>query len=232
MSDKFEMCTETKSWTGDVGKSFYLINKYSIPAAISCNGIFIKCVVITTIFRRLLLFVKSCFICHMLYWRSFCGSCVVIQACLFIIISCKGYGLLRVLSRWNLRITRFTMLTVANWSAIHYSAYGVLMAVPRHEIHINMTFWLNHTKSKAIHYWKYTVMCTNIHVSIMWMYLADIQLVVSYWHRMTSYMTTSSNGNIFRVTGLLCGEFTGPRWIPHTKASDAELWCFLWSASE
>ena len=45
-------------------------------------------------------------------------------------------------------------------------------------------------------------------------------------------MMTSSNGNIFRVTGNLCGEFTGPRWIPRTKASDAELWCFLWSASE
>ena len=42
-------------------------------------------------------------------------------------------------------------------------------------------------------------------------------------------MMTSSNGNIFRVTGRLCGEFTGPRWIPCTKASDAELWCFLWS---
>ena len=27
-------------------------------------------------------------------------------------------------------------------------------------------------------------------------------------------MMTSSNGNIFRVTGLLCGEFTGRRWIP------------------
>ena len=25
---------------------------------------------------------------------------------------------------------------------------------------------------------------------------------------------TSSNGNIFRVTGHLCGEFTGLRWIP------------------
>ena len=37
---------------------------------------------------------------------------------------------------------------------------------------------------------------------------------------------TSSNGNIFRVTGHLCGEFTGPRWIPHKKASDAELWYF------
>ena len=37
----------------------------------------------------------------------------------------------------------------------------------------------------------------------------------------------SSNGNIFRVTGHLCGELTGPRWIPHTKASDAELWYFF-----
>ena len=31
-------------------------------------------------------------------------------------------------------------------------------------------------------------------------------------------MMTSSNGNIFRVTGHLCGEFTGHRWIPCTKA--------------
>ena len=45
-------------------------------------------------------------------------------------------------------------------------------------------------------------------------------------------MMTSSNGNIFRVTGHLCGEFTGPRWIPHTGASDAELWYLLWSAPE
>ena len=43
---------------------------------------------------------------------------------------------------------------------------------------------------------------------------------------------TSPNGNIFHVTGLLCGEFTGDRWIPHTKACDAELWRFLWSAPE
>ena len=47
-----------------------------------------------------------------------------------------------------------------------------------------------------------------------------------------SHMMTSSNGNIFRVTGHLCGEFTGPRWISHTKVSDAELWYFLWPASE
>ena len=38
--------------------------------------------------------------------------------------------------------------------------------------------------------------------------------------------------NGFRVTGHLCGEFTGHRWIPRTKASDVELWYFLWSAPE
>ena len=40
------------------------------------------------------------------------------------------------------------------------------------------------------------------------------------------------NGNIFRVTGPLCGEFTGYRWIHLTKASDAELWYFLWSTPD
>ena len=55
------------------------------------------------------------------------------------------------------------------------------------------------------------------------------------WHRnnqgpvpVSDNMMTSSNGNLFRVTGHLCGEFTGPRWIPRTKASDAELWCFFY----
>ena len=33
-------------------------------------------------------------------------------------------------------------------------------------------------------------------------------------------MMTSSNGNIFRVTGPLCGEFTGAC----TKTSEAEIW--------
>ena len=63
----------------------------------------------------------------------------------------------------------------------------------------------------------------------------------SWWRHqgthVTSYnegwdMRMPSNGNIFRVTGLLCGEFTGHPLIPRTKASDAELWCFLWSTPE
>ena len=47
-----------------------------------------------------------------------------------------------------------------------------------------------------------------------------------------SIMMTSSNENIFRVTGHLCGEFTGHRWIPRTMASVAELWFFLWSVPD
>ena len=46
------------------------------------------------------------------------------------------------------------------------------------------------------------------------------------------FMVTSSNGNIFRVTGPMCGEFTGHRWIPLTKATDAELRYFLWFTPE
>ena len=30
----------------------------------------------------------------------------------------------------------------------------------------------------------------------------------------------------------LWGESIGHQWIPLTKVSDAELWCFLWSAPE
>ena len=59
---------------------------------------------------------------------------------------------------------------------------------------------------------------------IMW-----ISKFANWYHTCEQYiMMMSSNGNIFRVTGHLCGEFTGHRWIPLTKASDAGFWCFLW----
>ena len=66
--------------------------------------------------------------------------------------------------------------------------------------------------------------------------ITRMKLESSIWNEIQNAsknaMMTSSNGNIYRVTGPLCGDFTGLRWIPRTKASDAELWCFLWSAPE
>ena len=53
-------------------------------------------------------------------------------------------------------------------------------------------------------------------------------LRVRIWHRRRfqharPHVITSSNGNFFRVTGPLWGEFTGHRWIPLTKASNTEF---------
>ena len=62
--------------------------------------------------------------------------------------------------------------------------------------------------------------------------MVELRVVMDVQYAVHQYMMTSSNGNSFRVTGHLCGEFTGPRWIPRTKASDAELWRLLWFASE
>ena len=45
-------------------------------------------------------------------------------------------------------------------------------------------------------------------------------------------MMTLSNGNIFRITGPFWWESTGHRWIPLTKPSQAEIWCFLLCAPE
>ena len=42
-------------------------------------------------------------------------------------------------------------------------------------------------------------------------------------------MMTSSNGNIFRVSGHLCGEFIHDRWIPCTKNSGALMFSLICS---
>ena len=60
--------------------------------------------------------------------------------------------------------------------------------------------------------------------------------IIHTHHRLQSNdrdnMMTSSNGNVSRVTGPLLEEIIGHQWIPLVNASDAELWCFLWSAPE
>ena len=60
--------------------------------------------------------------------------------------------------------------------------------------------------------------------------LKVVSLSLELLYDFPSPMMASSNGNIFHVTGPLCGKFTGHRLISCTKASDAEFWCFLWSA--
>ena len=83
---------------------------------------------------------------------------------------------------------------------------------------------------------------TNAYITITFHLITNWNYYLLYffsdvWDQQSMYdihwcMMTSLSRNIFRVTDLLCGEFTGQRWLPRTKGSDAELWCFLWSASD
>ena len=63
-------------------------------------------------------------------------------------------------------------------------------------------------------------------------YKYSLQETTSRYISYKQFMIASSNEIIFRVTDPLWGESIGHRCIPLTKASGAELWCFLWCASE
>ena len=99
-----------------------------------------------------------------------------------------------------------------------------------HKILLKNTQSLSHDDSGCVRHFnslraKFCRGNINIYLHFMsWLHIDMTQVLI--------IMMTSWNGNIFRVTGHLCGEFTGPRWIRHTKASDAELWCLLWSESQ
>ena len=51
-----------------------------------------------------------------------------------------------------------------------------------------------------------------------------------YWYLEVVCQRIVQNKHFLSRYCPLCGEFIGHRWIPRTKASDAVLWCFLWSA--
>ena len=78
---------------------------------------------------------------------------------------------------------------------------------------------------------KFTLCTTTIcFLYLYWNWGCADYFDCSHFHILVQLIMTSSNGNIFRVTGLLCGEFTGHRWIRRPKAIDADLWSFLWFA--
>ena len=61
--------------------------------------------------------------------------------------------------------------------------------------------------------------------------LNDVLWKLSLWFAF-QFMMTSSNGNIFRVTGLLCGEFTGPVISPHKDQwRVALMFSLIWTST-
>ena len=124
------------------------------------------------------------------------------------------------------------------WSATYRSYVNFKCPLSRQNEPIRIDFFI-----LACIYLEYDHAWCNISIklsliySVRLLYINLIKYDLSACHAPDPYcesysMMTSSNGNIFRVTGSLCGEFTGHRWIPLTKASDAELWWLLWSAPD
>ena len=79
---------------------------------------------------------------------------------------------------------------------------------------INQTIFSNpqRTVTKPNTYTYLSYVC-----GVPYVYFSVSRVTFRYNH-IQCFMMTSSNGNIFRVTGRLCGEFTGHRWIPLTRA--------------
>ena len=83
---------------------------------------------------------------------------------------------------------------------------------------------VQHNEGRHGSQWLKTILCDRYWYLVTWLLSLMGERSFSKWrHQMETF---------FRVTVLLCGEFTGHRWIPRTKASDAELWCFIWSVPE
>ena len=92
---------------------------------------------------------------------------------------------------------------------------------------IVLTVKLWHHQTVGTSWW----LSINHILSSQWDIFKSIHVAFLVWsliYLFLVFMMMSSNGNNFRVTGSLCGEFAAPRWIRLTKASDAELWGFLW----
>ena len=123
------------------------------------------------------------------------------------------------------------------WLMLRYQMIFTIIDPPPPPPPPQMAVCRAHNRHKVLFYrssWHYCNSSRRARCEVyMWVQIL-IQCSVSVTTVFTFFnnMMTSSNGNIFRVTGLLCGGFTGDRWIPRAKASDAWLWCFLWSAPE
>ena len=117
-----------------------------------------------------------------------------------------GFALIRKITSW------YNPMKLTKWTKTSRSTCTPEQRYKWNEINIGIGNWSmvikNVCHSGALGLWEFHDTATFAHYTIM---------------------MTWSNGNIFEVTSLLCGELTGHRLIPRTKASDAELWCFLWS---
>ena len=125
----------------------------------------------------------------------------------------------------NYRDTCYIGRTISKTQMILVSSYNCLC--PLHWSHVLSRKWrCSRSKSApTTSDWSTNLLPTNVCLILeVWWVKADLcggsfrlreNPTEKFPTAMPSagHMMTSSNGNIFRVPGHLCGEFTGPRWI-------------------
>ena len=85
-------------------------------------------------------------------------------------------------------------------------------------------FMLNFRNQKHSHYYHRDFACNSWTCGLY--YTRCILLRRQY--ALGQSMMTSSNGNIFRVTGTLCGEFTAHWWVPSQRSVTWSNWTNGW----
>ena len=118
------------------------------------------------------------------------------------------------------------------WHLCNHSTFSVLISTPTSNSGLSVSqgidVWLRHTEPTQIQVasllWYSSQEC--VPSALGWLgppyskCCRNLCNLITYphlnltWTILPKYMMTLSNGNIFRVTGHLCGEFTGPSELP------------------
>ena len=143
---------------------------------------------------------------------------------------CRGH-VIWTTWRWPLWNITPSFINTLRQKALHFD----FLACYRNELNIIFIIFCYENISGC---W-YHIIVSSLSLSCSWSgwwvgWMSDYSLLTWSWLTLfvSLFMMTSSNGNIFCDTGPLWGEFTGHRWIPRTRASDAEFLWFLSSVHE
>ena len=132
----------------------------------------------------------------------------------------KGTSLRKLILRWKgwghlhlVRLYHWFIIFNTLWPDILQTALSNAVLSECTLVHISLTFIHGVPVTNELHFSHW--LGANHYLNKWWPFHWFIY--ASLCHNGLSSklsMMTSSNGNIFRVTGHLCGEFIDPRWIP------------------
>ena len=156
---------------------------------------------------------------------------------LLLLFNCQFLWIFYVIYFYAIKSSVVITRSNTTWYRIHYSSYGgrIFTGICIHNRHPYLTLtcelWGVYCSEFGENWPRYNG--TALY-SILLCWHCDNHMIVQVPVILKDISKRSQSKhydvikwNMFSVTGPLCAEFTGLRWIPHTKSRGAELWCFL-----